>query len=235
MFKVVALLAVVGYVSAGISVRDQIALNDQIATQNAINLNGALRNGILAGHVVSPLGYSVVGVPHLGYHAVSDRDAVALGSQIATQHAINVNGAVTGAIAQNNQVATQNAINAHGAVRNAVLTGAAGVPAVGLVHGAVPTAVLTRGAVVATGEDVHAINDRIHTQIAIEQGIAARNAGILSDGNVFAVPAVGLHSVVGVPALGVTSVGQVASVRDAVALQNQINTQNAINAGLIQG
>jgi hypothetical protein len=153
MFKVVALLAIVGYVSAG---------------------------------VISPLGYSV-GVPAFGYHGVSDRDAVALGSQIATQHAINVNGAVTGAIAQHNQVATQDFINAHGAARNAVLSGAAGVPAVGLVHGAVPTAVLTRGAVVATGEHVHAINDRIHTQIAVEQGIAARNAGILSDGNVVGV------------------------------------------------
>jgi hypothetical protein len=206
MFKVVALLAIVGYVSAGVSVRDQIALNNQIATQNAINLNGALRNGVLGGQIVSPFGYSAVGVPALGVTSVGQvaslRDAAALQNQINTQNAINSQGSVSvrDAVALNNQIATQNLINSRVAV---------------------PTAVLTRGAVVATGEDVNAINDRIYTQIAVEQGIAARNAGVLSQGNVVGVT----------PYLSSFGV----SARDAAALNNQIATQNAINSGLILG
>jgi len=255
MFKVVALLAVVGLASAGVTIRDQIAQQNQINTQNAINLNGALRNQVLSGQVVSPLTYSVAGVPALGYSSVagvpalgyagvpalgyagvpalgyssiagvpalgynavagvptlgynavgvqsvgvtsagqvaSVRDAVALQNQINTQNAINAQGAVTGAVALNNQIATQTLIN-----------------------GQVP--VLTRG-VIATGEDVNAINDKINTHIAVQQGIAASNAGALSEGNVVGV--------VGTPVLS----SSVVSVRDAQALNAQIATQNAINA-----
>jgi hypothetical protein len=77
---------------------------------------------------------------------------------------------------------------------------------------------LTRGAII--GQDASSINDQINTQIAIQQGVAASQQGLLASGNL-----------VGLPALSLLSSGNVISARDASALGSQIATQNVINQG----